>query len=472
MRLKILPSATLLAAGAGLANPAPATAQQSETVLVVENVNVIPVAVPGVQSGRTVVIRGDRIERIAGPGEVQVPDGAIRIDGSGRYLIPGLAEMHAHVPPGTPPEQLVEDILFLYLANGVTTIRGMLGAPYQLELRDRIERGDVLGPRFLVGAPSLNGNSAPDPTTAERLVREHAAAGYDFLKLHPGLSVPTYEAIVRTAREEGITTGGHISVEVGLERTLEARQGTIDHMDGFLESTLPPELRDRVRSPTDTVAPGEVWRAARASEVPALARATREAGVWVVPTAKLWESLYGPLDPEEAAGWPEMRYVPRSMVDGWVQQKQNSSQQRASSGVTDADIEAYMTFRRELLRTLAEEDVGILLGTDSPQLFSVPGFSIHREIAFMHEHGFSSEAILEAGTINVARYTRDVLGLEGDFGTVEPGQRAELVLLTGNPLDDPAHLRDPAGVIVGGHWLPAERIRQELEAIAARNPDR
>jgi hypothetical protein len=448
--------------------PAPA----ADTVLVIEDVNVVTMTDDGVLEGRTVVIEDGRIRSVTEAGDAGIPEGAVRIDGSGRWLIPGLAEMHAHVPPGDPPEQLVEDILFLYLANGVTTIRGMLGAPYQLELRGRIESGDVLGPRFLVGAPSINGNSAPNPEAGARLVREYAEAGYDFLKLHPGLSRATYDAVVETAREVGITTGGHISVPVGLERTLEARQGTIDHMDGFLESTLPPALLERVRSPTDTVTPAEVWNAARASQLAPLARATREAGVWVVPTALLWENLYGPLDVEVAAAWPEMRYAPATMVEGWKRQKRGIAGQIAASGATEADIERYLAFRRAVLRTLAEEDVGILLGTDSPQLFSVPGFSLHREIEFMRSHGFTPEDILEAGTVNVAEYTSGVLGLDGDFGTVEAGQRADLVLLEGNPLGDLRHLRDPAGVIVGGRWLSGEELRAGLQAIAERNPAR
>ena len=120
--------------------------------------------------------------------------------------------------------QLVHDILFLYVANGITTIRGMLGAPNQLELRRQTASAELLGPTIFVGAPSLNGTSAPNPEAGARLVREHKAAGYDFLKLHPGLSLATYDAIVATSREVGITWGGHVSADASTPFSRAARR--------------------------------------------------------------------------------------------------------------------------------------------------------------------------------------------------------------------------------------------------------
>ena len=125
--------------------------------------------------------------------------GARRIDGRGEWLMPGLSEMHAHVPGGNAPDALMRHVMLLYVANGVTTIRGMLGAPQQLQVRDRIRTGEMLGPTFYVGAPSLNGNSARTPEMADSLVRAHKAAGYDLLKLHPGLSKPAFDALARAA---------------------------------------------------------------------------------------------------------------------------------------------------------------------------------------------------------------------------------------------------------------------------------
>ena len=136
--------------------------------------------------------------------------------------------------------------MFLYVANGVTTIRAMLGAPNQLVLREQLKKGEVLGPTIFVAAPSLNGNSAPNPDTAMKLVRAHKSAGYDLVKLHPGLTRAVYDSAVKVAREVGITLGGHVSAQVGIDRTLEARQSTIDHLDGYIEGAVGDDLKRRI----------------------------------------------------------------------------------------------------------------------------------------------------------------------------------------------------------------------------------
>ena len=419
---------------------------------------------------QTVLVRDGRVAWVGPAAQAQVPAGATRIDGRGKFLMPGLAEMHAHVPPQqNVTEAQLQDLMFLYVANGVTTIRGMLGAPYQLQLRDRLARGDLLGPRFYVAAPSLNGNSAPDPATAARLVREHAAAGYDLLKLHPGLSRASYDAAVAAAKEVGITTGGHVSLDVGLDRTLEARQGSIDHLDGYFEALTPDSLRQSAQP--NALPLGRVIAGTRATdaELRALARRTREAGVWNVPTAYLWESFFGPEDPDVLARLPEMRYVSPLMVQGWVTQKRNRMTADAQNAVTPELATQYLTLRRRILKALADEGAPLLMGTDSPQMFNVPGFALHREVAVMQEAGVAPYAVLESGTRNVARYAREVLGEPDDFGTVAVGKRADLVLLDADPLADVGNLSRRAGVMVGGRWLPAAELEAGLAAIAAKH---
>ena len=145
--------------------------------------------------------------------------------------MPGLAEMHAHVPSGDAG--YVEEVLFLYVANGVTTARGMLGTPAHLTLRERIARHELLGPRLITSGPSLNANSVGSPEDAARLVREQASAGYDFVKVHPGPTRAEYDAAVEAARASGIKLAGHVPADVGVRRAIEARQATIDHLDGW-----------------------------------------------------------------------------------------------------------------------------------------------------------------------------------------------------------------------------------------------
>ena len=454
------------AAASILALAAPLSAQQTTAFV---NVNVVPMSAPGVRAGQTVLVRDGAIVAVGPAGSVAGPADARRIDGSGRFLVPGLAEMHAHVPPGNAPPQAVEDMFFLYLANGITTIRGMLGAPHQLELRARVESGELLGPRFIVGAPSLNGNSAPDVETARRLVREAHAAGYEFVKLHPGLTRAVFDAAVEEARTVGTTLGGHVSVDVGLARTLEARQGTIDHLDGYLEAALPDSIHAILIHPTQQISYGEVVRSVRMERIPELVRATREAGVYNVPTAALWENLYGPLEVATAAAWPEMRYVSAQQVQQWTQQKTNINGQLVQQGLAPEDATRMFAFRRTLLKQLADAGALLLMGTDSPQLFSVPGFSLHREIRLLHDAGLTPAQVLTAGTVNVGRYLHDVLGKPLDSGTIEPGMRADLVLLSANPLEDLDALARPEGVMAAGRWLDRAALDAGLAAIEARN---
>jgi imidazolonepropionase-like amidohydrolase len=436
-------------------------------VIAFVDVNVIPMDRERVLEGQTVIVRDGRIASVEPSARARIPSGALRVDGRGKYLIPGLAEMHAHIPGAQASEQMIRDIFTLYVANGVTTIRGMLGAPNQLTLRAKTATGEMLGPTIFVGAPSLNGNSAADPATAARLVREHKAAGYDFLKLHPGIPRTSYDSIVAAARAVGITYAGHISQGVGLEHTLASRQSTIDHLDGYLEASVPENVRARV---TAADAPlGEMINAVDASRFPTLAAETRKAGTWNVPTTFLWESFFSPEPPEEMARRAEMKYAPPQWINGWSNQKRDRITQDQRNGVSPQESATYLSLRRTLLKTLADSGAKLLMGTDSPQMFNVPGFSLHREIAVMQEAGLTPWQVLESGTRHVAEYAAKDLRLDGRFGTVTPGNRADLILLEANPLADVRNVAKRAGVMVRGRWLPASELDRMLAEMAARH---
>ena len=429
------------------------------------DVTVLPMDGPRILEHQTVVVSDGVIREVGPAAKVRVPAGATRVDGRGKFLMPGLAEMHAHVPGGNASAQAVEDVLFLYLANGITTARSMLGAPPHLVLRDRLARGEVVGPTLIAGAPSLNGNSAPDAAAARAAVAAHKEAGYDFLKLHPGLTREAYDAIVEASRAAGITFAGHVSQAVGLEHTLASRQSTIDHLDGYVEAVTADSVRERMRS--GPVELGAAMRSVTDERIRAVARATRQAGVYNVPTAALWESLFGARTSEEMMAWPEMRYVSQQQRNAWAQQKANMLQNDAQHGTTAEERAAFLQVRRRILRALADEGAPLLMGTDAPQMFSVPGFSLHREFALMSEIGIPPYTILESGTRNVAAYAR-LLGLDSRFGTVAPGNRADLLLLEANPLEDVGNLADIAGVMARGRWVNREEIQRGLAEIAAR----
>ena len=407
-------------------------------------VHVIPMDREDVLADRVVLIREDRVVAVGPVDEVEVPEGAVRIDGRGRYLMPGLAEMHGHLlPPDASPDE-VENILFLYLANGITTVRVMLGWDNSLEIREKTNSGALLGPTFYMAGPSFNGNSIRSPEEAEAKVRRQKAEGWDLLKIHPGLTREEYDAMARTAHEVGIRFGGHVPAEVGLRHAIEMGQETFDHLDGYVEHL------GGDAGPVDEAALAEV------------ARLTRGAGAWVVPTMALWEYLYGTADPEVLRGYPELRYMPRRQVEGWAR---NYARRLASGQIDPAAARLIIENRMRVLAGLHRAGVGVLMGTDSPQLYSVPGFSLHRELERMTAAGMTPYEVLRTGTYNVGEYFNG----KDTFGVVAVGRRADLVLLDGNPLEDLAHLRRPAGVMVRGRWLPAEEITARLEEIAEAN---
>ena len=444
-----------------------APAHTAATPVAFVDVTVVPMDADRVIPGQTVVVRGGRIAEVGPAAAVRVPTGALRVDGRGKFLMPGLAEMHAHIPGGNAPPGVIEDIMFLYVANGITTIRGMLGAPNQLALRERTASGALLGPTIYVAAPSLNGNSAPDPATAARLVRQHEDAGYDLLKLHPGLTRPVYDSIVAVARAEGITWGGHVSEDVGLLHTLETRQSTIDHLDGYLDAAVPEAVQARMRA--DEASFGEVIAAVEESRLRALAGRTREAGVWNVPTAFLWENLFSHADPDSMLQRPELRYASPGQRAAWAKAKRDRIAADAANGITAETQARHLALRRLLLKALADSGAPLLMGTDSPQIFNVPGFALHRELRLMREAGLTPYQILVSGTRNVGEYASRDLGEDGRFGTVAAGQRADLVLVDGNPLADVANVERRAGVMVRGRWVSREEIERGLAALAAKH---
>ncbi|HEX2190333.1 MAG TPA: amidohydrolase family protein [Longimicrobiaceae bacterium] len=427
----------LLAPAAG----AQAAAAPDTSVTAFVEASVIPLDAERVLRGHTVLVRDGRIVAVGPSAEVEVPPGARRIDAEGKYLIPGLAEMHGHVPPPEAPAGTTESVLFLYLANGITTVRGMLGAPGQLALRERANRGEVLSPTLYLAGPSFNGASVDTPEQAVRMVRAQKAEGWDLLKVHPGLTRAEYDGMARAAHQEGIRFGGHVPGEVGLLHALEMGQETFDHVDGFI-----PYLRG-FQGPVDSV------RLADA------VRRTRDAGAWIVPTMALWEVLYSVGDLDSLRAYPELRYVPAREVEEWTA----AFRQRSQHPQYDATMARRMIENRvHVLRALHRGGAGILMGTDAPQEFSVPGFSLHRELGRMRQAGMSPYEILVTGTRNVGEYFRG----KDSFGTVAVGRRADLVLLDANPLQDVANLQRIAGVMVRGRWVPRAEIRDRLESIA------
>lgn len=410
----------------------------SQTVF--ENTTVITMQGEEVLKNYSVLVKDDRIIAVAPAGKLDIPEGAVIIDGSGKYLMPGLAEMHGHIPSPNSPQAYTENVLFLYVAAGITTVRGMLGYPNQLELKEKINNESLMGPNLYLAGPSFNGNSVSSPKQADQKVRDQFKEGWHLLKVHPGLTKPEYDAMAHTANELGIRFGGHVPEAVGLVHALEMNQETFDHIDGYIRYF---EASDKPI--TD-------------AQLQEAVRLTKEAGAWIVPTQALWNTIIGASNLQAQKNFDELKYMPPQMVEGWV----NSVEQRIPD--TEDGRKAALQHaenRRQLLKTMNENGVNILMGTDAPQLFSVPGFSIHRELQEMVAAEMSPYEIIKSGTYNVGQYFSN----EDDFGTIAEGQRADLILVNKNPLDDVAHIRNHAGVMVRGKWLSKEEIDKRLSKI-------
>jgi imidazolonepropionase-like amidohydrolase len=423
------------------------------------NVSIIDTQHGDAISGQTVLVRDSHID-VVGPAEtVEIPAGAKVIDGAGHYLMPGMAEMHGHLPPADASNPILADILFLYVANGVTLVRGMQGHVNQIEVRNAIEAGELLGPRLVLGSPAMGWGNAPPADEAAEKIREFREAGFDLIKIGEGLDREAYQALREAAATEGLPLAGHVPDEVGLLSVLEARQVTIDHLDNYVEELVPEDKRAGI-APLWGVA--SVTADADPDRIAELVEATVASGAAQVPTMVLWETFFGDVpaaDIREAT--PETRYLPPEAADAW---EQGLTSLRETIGHPEG-ARRVVELRRDIFRALHEGGAEFLLGTDSPQLFSVPGFSNHREMALWVELGMSSAEVIRAGTWNVARHF-DELDVAG---SVAEGRRADLILLESNPLDDIAALKQArAGVMMRGQWLPEAEIRERLEAIAQR----
>ena len=419
-------------------------------------VNVVPMDSERVVENQTVVVENGHVAALGATGEVEIPKGATRIDGAGKYLMPGLAEMHGHLPNPDLPAAVTENVLFLYVANGVTTVRGMQGHLSQIPLRARIDSGELVGPRLILGSPSMSGGSVATVEDGKRLVQEYKAAGFDLLKVHENLSPEVYDAIAATAKEAGISFGGHVTDTVGLFHALSAGQTTVDHLDNYVEALVPEG-----QAPQD--APGllgaeQLLSRIDESRLPQVVKATLDADASVVPTMVLWESgIYATRPSAELLRErTEVRYMPKDMVERWVK----AVDERVSASDPEM-LRRLAELRRTILEALHEGGVRILLGTDSPQIFSVPGFSIHREMQFYVDSGMSPYEVISSGTRVVGDYFGE------NFGTIAVGQSGDLILVDGNPLEDIKNVSRISGVMARGRYVSRDEIEKKLEAIAA-----
>jgi imidazolonepropionase-like amidohydrolase len=406
------------------------------------NVTVIPMTSNTAHSGYTVLVQADRIVAMGLKEQINVPEGMTVIDGTGKYLMPGFTEMHGHLPSVIDTPQQAKNVLFLYVANGITTVRGMQGAEGQFEIRNEVNKGELIGPTLYLAGPSLNGNRVESAEHGEQLVREQKAAGWDSLKIHEGLTVDEYDAITRTATELGMRYGGHVPNDVGAFMAMEKGQNTIDHLDNYLDDL------DAIDAPITDI---QVARAVNATKV---------AGTAIVPTQALWKILYNQFDREAISNYEELIYMPKDIIEAWFDRLKIAGE---SVIRRRGDAATRVANRDRLLKAFSDNGIPIMFGTDAPQIFSVPGFSIHHEIEALQNAGLSDYTILKAATASVGDYYKTY----DSFGTVATQNRADLLLLNSNPLEDARRIKDLAGVMIQGRWISKSKIDDGLTEIAA-----
>ena len=410
------------------------------------NVNVIPMTADRVQPGQTVIVE-DGVITFIGPVDLTPLAKDIEIiDGTDRYLLPGLAEMHAHIPDTASPE--LHRVMALFAANGVTAVRGMLGRASHLRLREELLLGEAFGPRLITSGPSLNGDSVRGTADGARQVKDQYAAGYDFVKIHPGLSPDEYAAIADAANELGMPFAGHVPADVGVAGALAAGMASIDHLDGYLAALMPP----------DSDASGgyggffDVLLAEQVMEerIAELAIQTAASNTWNVPTESLFEHRVSDVSVAELSSRPEMMYMPGETLQQWARSKQRQESERGfNREVANRAIE----LRRMLIKALHDAGAGLLLGSDAPQVFNVPGFSLHDELEYLVAAGLTPFEALATGTTAAAKF------LETNAGSVAVGREADLVLLDSNPLIDISNTRRIHGVMLRGTWYSAAELK-------------
>lgn len=365
------------------------------------DVRVVPMDAERIVPHRTVVVRDGRIAAIGPVDEIAVPEGATVVEGRGRYLLPGLADMHVH---------LRRDDLAAYVAHGITTVRNMWGHPEIVEMMDDVASVWTESPAIHTLSPGLDGRPPKWPHTrlvewpaaADEAVEAQQRAGYTTLKIYQDLRRPVYDAIVEAAGDRGMAFAGHVPTRVGLTRALEAGQHSIEHLSGFAPALDPRGRRGAA-----------AWANADLDLLPPLVESVREAGTWICPTLAIQLRL----------------------------QQSHPVEVRSAAARN----------RARVVRALHEAGVPLLVGTDSGIDVVSPGTSLVEELGAFVDAGLSPYEALRIATVDAAEH----LGLEDEIGTLAVGRRADLVLVASNPLDDVATLIRPDGVVLRGRWLPA-----------------
>ena len=442
----------------------------AETVAFI-NVNVIPMDKERVLERQTVIVRKGTIVEIGDAKRIKVPANAERIDGAGKFLIPGLADMHVHLFSDDDfPDALAEDEFKVMIAHGVTTIRLMIGTPEQLVLRARSNKEEIVAPTIYAASPHLTGRKSSNAYVvtneleARAAVRKSKQEGYDFIKVTTFLKPEVYEAIVAEAKQQNIRVVGHAdSRSVGLTRALKAGQ-QIEHLDSYLEALLPESAPVKGSVSDIYLYNPKNWESLDyldESKIPELARLTVAANPFVTPTLHLFKFTFGKGRTEESfKAQPDLRFYPQKVIDLWM----GVSKKYLATAAPIEKREKYIAIRNKLVKAIYDAGGRVMAGSDTPEWLQLYGYTLHLEMIDLRDAGLSNYAALETATRNPALF----LGTFAKTGTIEKGKRADLVLLEANPLEDIANTQKRAGVMLKGKYYQQAEMNQWLDEIAPR----
>jgi len=453
-------------------NPHPAT-------IAITHVTVIDATGAPPQPNSTVLIDADKIYAIGPDSSAKIPNGARVIDATGKFLIPGLADMHLHLMGAGEPAGSREFIVPLLIANGVTTVRDMGGDIAQLKkLKKEIDSGDLPGPQIFFTGPYLDGNPpyfqpsivVVSPAEADAAVRKLKSEGVDVIKVQSRLKPPAYFAIAEAARKENIRFVGHVPDSISPAQASEAGQSSIEHLTGILLacSSREAELRQqqlnpppRKETPRQTSLRQRAWQQAvldtyspeKAHQLYAKLLANR---TWQVPTLPLLIELAYLTPATDRASDPNLKYIPQNLQKIW---KQGRAESLANKTPGDFLLRAKLV--EASLKAVADMHVAgipVMAGTDSTAPNLVPGFALHDSIANFVRAGLTPMEALQAATSKPAEFLNRV----NEQGTIAPGQRADLVLLDANPLADIHNTQKIQAVILKGKYLDRDTLDAQL----------
>lgn len=459
----------------------------SNPVSAIIQVSIIPMTAEVVLQDQTVLIEGDRIVAIGNSDEIKIPRGAKVIDGEGAYLMPGLADMHVHIYEESRDEYPMSPFN-LYIANGVTTIRDCGTAPispddtFVLDWRDEILRGDVVGPMIYSSGRTIHG-PVPNP---RGLVRQRHGNGFDFVKLYMELSSDEFAAAQATSEELGMYSVGHIPYQVGFENAISAGLDEIAHleeltfelmwsdqrptytlsMDQWLDSIIRGAFETYgFEMGSDVVFDPNEFDKIQGSYLDQIIKGLISNDIPIGTTLATYDVVDQKLFNREAFLARDVNvYLPEELIQEVVSGQNRHQLVFQALG----DNQAAWFLKRDLdiyiLQKLREAGVLLVSGTDagSSSIGVVEGFATHDDLRLLTKFGFTPYEALQTATVNAAYVVGKMTG-ENDFGTIETGKRADLVLISGNPLTDINNTKGILGVMSRGEWYPAD----ELEALIA-----